>query len=493
MSLSTAGSTRNSGAVVPEVKNFIAGEWVDASGDASEDVVNPSTAEVIARVVASGPTDVDRAVQAAGAAQPAWGQTSPADRAAVLNALADACEADREHLARLEAIDAGKPITASSQLEMPGVIDAIRVFANAARTMQSMSPGEYVPAQTSIFRREPVGVVAAITPWNYPLLQAVCKLAPALATGNTVVLKPAETTPMSVARFAELSADLLPPGALNVINGFGPTTGSALVAHEEVDLVSFTGSVAGGRSVGELAGRGIKRAIMELGGNAPVLVFDDADLAFAADAIAEAGLYNAGQECMSASRLLVHESVESRFTELLATAVKAIRIGDTLDPQTVLGPLTSAAHRDRVEGFLSRRPSHADVVLGGGRPDAPGFFLEPTIFAGLRQADELVQEEIFGPVFTIQTFSDDTEALSLANGTRYGLAASIWTENVGRAMRVSNALDFGTVWVNAHLALAPELPVGGFGASGHGVENGLFGIAEYTRVKHVAINYGPRD
>ncbi len=472
------------------IRNFIGGDWRDAADGATTEILNPSTATPLATMAASSADDVDAAVRAAKQARPAWAACAPADRSAALFALADACAAELDELARLETLDAGKPITASRELELPGVVDAIRVFAGAARTMESMSPGEYVRGLTSIMRREPVGVVAAITPWNYPLLQAVCKLAPALATGNTVVLKPAETTPVSISKVAELAAELLPPGVLNIVNGFGATAGSALVSHPDVDMVSFTGSIAAGRKVGEIAGAHIKKAVMELGGNAPVVVFDDVDLEPAVAAIAEAGLYNTGQECMAASRVLVQRGLKDAFVAALTERVQAAKLGDTLDPATVLGPLTSPGQRDRVEGFLERRPSNAEVVTGGGRPDLPGFFLEPTVVTGLDQADELIQQEIFGPVITVQAFADEHEAIRMANGTSFGLAASVWTENLGRAMRVSTALDFGTVWVNAHLALAPELPVGGFGDSGHGYENGLLGVEEYTRIKHVGISHG---
>jgi betaine-aldehyde dehydrogenase len=471
------------------ILNHIDGAWQDAADGRTAPIVNPATGEPLATMAVSSATDVDAAVTAAAQARPAWGATPPSERTAALFALAEACEAHIDELARLEALDAGKPITAARELEMPGIIDAIRVFAGAARALESMAPGEYVRDMTSILRREPIGVVAAITPWNYPLLQAVCKLAPALATGNTIVLKPAETTPVSIARLAELAQDVLPPGVFNLINGLGAGAGAALVSHPGVDMVSFTGSIAAGRRVGEAAGAQIKKAVMELGGNAPVIVFDDVELEPAVAAILEAGLYNTGQECMAASRVLVRKGLEDDFVSALADGARATRLGDTLDPGTVLGPLTSAVQRERVEGFLERRPRHAEIVTGGDRPDLPGFFLEPTIVTGLAQEDELVQQEIFGPVFTVQTFADEAEAIAMANGTSFGLAASVWTENLGRALRVSNALNFGTVWVNAHLSLAPELPVGGFGDSGHGYENGLMGLEEYTRIKHVGINH----
>jgi betaine-aldehyde dehydrogenase len=471
-----------------EIRNFIGGAWKDAS-DGVADIIKPSTGESIGSMAVSGPDDVDAAVEAARSAAPGWAATTPSERAAVLLAVADLCQEHLDELARLEALDAGKPIAAVRGEELPGVIDGIRLFAAAARILQTTNPAEYIAGITSIVRREPVGVVAAVTPWNYPFWQAMFKIAPALATGNTTVLKPAETTPVSVTRLAELAAPIIPAGVLNIVHGFGPVAGERLVSHPGVAMISFTGSVAAGRRVGALAGENIKRSIMELGGNAPVLIFDDASLDMAVDGVVLGGLYNAGQECMASHRLLVHRKRYDEFVSLLAERVGARRIGDTMDESTELGPLNSEVHRGRVEGYLARRSATSDVLIGGTRPDRPGYFLNPAIVVGVDQRDELVQEEIFGPVFTVQSFDEEVEALALANDTRFGLAASVWTHDLGRGVRCANALNFGTVWVNNHFAVSPELPVGGYGESGYGTEGGLYGVQEYTRLKHVGLDH----
>jgi betaine-aldehyde dehydrogenase len=342
--------------------------------------------------------------------------------------------------------------------------------------------------QLSMLVREPVGVIGAITPWNYPLWQSVWKLAPAIATGNTIVLKPAETTPLSAARVGELAADIFPPGVMNIVLGRGAPAGAALASHPGVDLISFTGSVETGRLVAHAAADGVKRVVMELGGNAPVLVFDDADVETAARTIAFGGLYNCGQECTAASRLLIADAVRERFLAALQEEISAWVIGDTLDERTMLGPLNSERHLSRVQAMLERRPASSSLLHGGGRPDMPGYYIEPTVIEGLDQHDELVQEEIFGPVFTVQRFADEADAVRLGNDTRFGLAASVWTRDVARAARVGRALNFGTVWINNHFAFTPDLPVGGFGESGYGKEGGLGGLEELTRVKHLVIN-----
>jgi 1-pyrroline dehydrogenase len=474
---------------VKTYQQFIGGGWADSASGETLDVINPANDQVIAKVPKSAAEDVDRAVQAAAKAFPAWGAATPADRSNALLKLADAIEARGEEIGRLESRNAGKPVGAAID-EVPVVVDNLRFFAGAARLLEGKAANEYMEGHTSMIRREPVGVVASIAPWNYPIMMAGWKIGPALAAGNTVVLKPSARTPLTALILAELAADILPPGVLNVITGTGGDIGDALVGHPKVGMISVTGDTDTGKHIARVAADKVKRLHLELGGKAPVIVFDDADLDAVAEAIKLWGYWNAGQDCTAATRVIAGPKIYDRFVSELTDQVKSITWGDPAERDDLeMGSLIAQAQADKVEGMVERArgAKGVEIVTGGVRPKRAGAFYEPTVIAGPDQRSEIVQDEVFGPVVTVQRFSDEEQAIAWANDVRFGLAASVWTSDAGKGMRVAKAIQFGTVWINDHFMLVSEMPHGGFKESGYGKDQSMYAVEDYTVVKHVML------
>jgi betaine-aldehyde dehydrogenase len=472
---------------VKKLQNFINGKSVDGASGETTTLINPSTGVAFATAPKSNAADIDTAMKAASEAFPGWRDSTPSERQRALLKIADAIEARADEFVNLESENCGKPKSLTASEEMPPMVDQIRFFAGAARNLEGRSAGEYMHGMTSFIRREPIGVCAQVTPWNYPMMMAVWKWAPAIAAGNTVVLKPSDTTPVTTLFMAQIMGEFLPDGVINVIAG-ERATGAALVDHATPAMVSVTGSVRAGMEVASAASKSLKRVHLELGGKAPVVVFNDADLQAAAEGIAIAGFFNSGQDCTAATRVLVQEGVYEEMVKLLADqATNHIAMGMP-DEDVIVGPVNNASQFERVSGFISRTPSHARIAAGGQPTNLPGYFVAPTVIADLKQSDELIQSEIFGPVITIQKFKDEAEAVAMSNGVDYGLASSVWTKDHARAMRMSKAFDFGCVWINTHIPIVAEMPHGGFKRSGYGKDLSNYGFEDYTRIKHVMTN-----